>query len=541
MRRLLIAVALAALVPAAALARQAPSSRATAPRAHAEASAKPEASTDAGPAEKGESAREARSEADAAAAPVRERRSATHHSVTINGRTIGYEATAGTLTLRDDNGKPIASMFYVAYTADHGKGDPRRPVTFFYNGGPGSASLWLHMGSFGPVKIHTDSPQATHNAPFELSNNNDSLLDKSDLVFLDAIGSGYSRPLGEAKGDKFWGVDQDADAFTKGIMRYLSVADRWNSPKYIFGESYGTTRSGALAYALQSHGVQLNGVMLLSSILNYAVRDPGLDRVYIGYVPSYAATAWYHNRLANKPADLPAFLNEVRAWASGPYAQALEKGQNISAAEEDQIARQLSAYTGLPVDYIKKAHLRVDLQRFRKELLRDQHRTIGRYDSRFEGIDADDAGEGPEYDASDTGISGAFVSALHGYLADDLGYKTDMDYLQSANGANQAWDWHHRAPGQRFGALQQPDVVLDLGAAMRENPHLKVFSLNGWYDMATPFFQTEYDLSHMLIDPSLRGNVRFAYYPSGHMVYLNPDALKQLKADVAKFYDDTAQ
>jgi carboxypeptidase C (cathepsin A) len=531
MRRLAFAVALAALLPAVSYAQQA------SPRQHADEAGKPAAAG----AEAAASARAGDADADTAAAPVHERRVTSHHSVTINGKIINYEATAGTLTLRDDNGKPIASMFYVAYVADHAKGDSRRPVTFLYNGGPGSASLWLHMGSFGPVRVRTDSPEATHNAPYDFSNNNESLLDKTDLVFLDAIGTGYSRPLGDAKPEQFWGVDQDVDAFTRGVMRYLDVNDRWNSPKYLFGESYGTTRSGALSYSLQQHGVQLNGVMLLSSVMNYATHDPGLDRVYIGYLPSYAATAWYHNKLANKPADLPAFLQEVRNWAAGPYAQALEKGQTISPEEEDAIARQMSAYTGLSVQFIKEAHLRVDLQRFRKELLRDQHRTIGRYDSRFEGIDADDAGEGPEYDASDTGIGGAFNAALRDYLSEELGYHTDMPYLPSAPGANQKWDWHHHAPGQRFGAEQQPDVALDLGAAMRENPHLKVFSLNGWFDMATPFFETEFDLNHMMLDPSLRGNLRFAYYPSGHMVYLNPDALKQLKADVAKFYDDTAQ
>jgi carboxypeptidase C (cathepsin A) len=537
MRRLALTVALAALVPVVSYAQEQPqAARPSAQRAgRAEGAARPaQENVEVKVTER------TGGDADVASAPVHERRSTTHHSVSINGRVIGYEATAGTLTLRDEAGKPIASMFYVAYVADHAKGE-KRPVTFFYNGGPGSASLWLHLGSFGPVRIRTDSPNPTHSAPYDLSNNNESLLDKTDIVFLDAIGAGYSRPLGDAKGEKFWGVDQDVDAFTRGIMRYIDINNRWNSPKYIFGESYGTTRSGALSYALQSHGVQLNGVLILSSILNYAVRDPGLDRVYIGYVPSYAATAWYHNKLANKPADLPAYLNEVRAWAAGPYAASLEKGQTISPEEEDAVAKQLSAYTGLSVQFIKECHLRVDLQRFRKELLRDEHRTVGRYDSRYEGIDADDAGEGPEYDASDTGHYGAYISSLHGYLSEELGYKTDMEYLPSAPGANQSWDWHHRPPGQggAFRAQQQPDVVIDLGAAMRENPHLKVFSLNGWYDMATPFFQTEYDLNHMMIDPSLRGNVRFAYYPSGHMVYLNPDALKQLKADVAKFYDDT--
>jgi carboxypeptidase C (cathepsin A) len=437
----------------------------------------------------------------------------------------------------------MASMFYVGYVADHDANAPARPVTFFYNGGPGSASPWLHLGSFGPMVIETDSPESTHNAPFKLAANGDSLLDKSDLVFLDAIGAGYSRPLGDFKGEKFWGVDQDVDAFTRAITRYITLNHRWNSPKFLFGESYGTTRSAALVLALQRGGIQVNGVSLLSSILNYGIRNAGFDRVYIGYLPSYAAAAWYHDRLPRKPAELAAFLQEVRTWASGPYAAALEKGSDLSASDTDAIAKQLSAYTGLSEQFLKENRLRVSLSRFRKELLRDQHRTIGRYDSRFKGIDTDDAGESPEYDASSTGITGAYIGAQHDYLETQLNYHTDLQYLPSGPGINQHWDWHHKAPGATVGAPQQtePDVALDLGAAMRENPHLKVYSLNGWFDMATPFFETEFDLKHMGLDPALLGNLRFAYYPAGHMVYLNRDALKQMKQDVAKFYDDAAK
>ena len=270
------------------------------------------------------------SPADIATAPIHEQSRSTHHVWTAGGRTVPYTATAGTLTIRDDEGKPIASMFYVAYVADHAKGDAHRPVTFFYNGGPGSSTLWLHMGSLGPVRIHTDSPQSTRNAPFDLEPNEYSLIDKSDLVFLDAIGTGFSRPLGETKTEAFWGVDQDLDAFTRGIARYVTANDRWNSPKFLFGESYGTTRSAGLSYMLQDHGIQLNGVTLLSSILNYGIRQPGYDESYIAYLPSFAATAAYHNRLQNKPADLPVFLAEVRAWAQGPYSPpALAKGQDL--------------------------------------------------------------------------------------------------------------------------------------------------------------------------------------------------------------------
>ncbi|MDB5426132.1 MAG: peptidase [Phenylobacterium sp.] len=474
-------------------------------------------------------------DADIATAPLYEQAKSSHHTVTINGQTIGYTATAGTLTLRSDDGKPIASMFYVAYTADGGR-NANRPVTFSYNGGPGSASLFVHMGLAGPMHVMTDSPNATHGPPYTLTENHESLLDKSDMVFLDAIGAGYSRPLGDTKGTEFWGVDQDIDAFARGIQRYVTINHRWNSPKFLFGESYGTTRSAGLVYALQERGLQFNGVLILSSILNYGVRDAGFDHIYVTYMPSYAATAAYHHRIP-VPADLNAFLAEVRDWAAGPYQLALAKGSNISEGELDATARKMSAYTGLSVDFLKRANLRVDLARFRKELLRDQRRTLGRYDSRFTGIDSDAAGENAEYDPSDTGIHGAYVAALHEHLEKDLGYTSDLNYWPSGPNINRAWDWKHKAPGSQF-ASQVADTAQDLGLAIRQNPHLMVYSLNGLYDMATPFFGTEYDLAHMQLDPTLRNNVRFAYYPSGHMVYLNQDALRQLKADVSKFYDE---
>jgi len=477
-------------------------------------------------------------DSETALAPVVEARSVTHHQGVIGGKTIAYTATAGTLTLRDDDGKPTASMFYVAYTVGDGHGSPR-PVTFFYNGGPGSSSVWLHMGSLAPLRVATDSPKATHNAPYEMVGNNDSLLDKSDLVFVDAIGTGFSRPLGDTKLEKFWGTDQDIDAFAHGIERYLTINDRWNSPKFIFGESYGTTRSAGLAYRLQEDGAQLNGVVILSSILNYGRRDPGFDQETINYVPSYAAIAAYHNRLASPPADLQAFLREVRAWARGPYAEALAEGQDLDPARRTEIAQKLSSYIGLPADYILASDLRVSPGRFRKALLRDQRLTLGRYDARFTGVDTDAAGDNPEYDPSDTGISGAFVSAFHHYLTSDLDYHTDLSYRPTYYQSGVQWDFKHLPPGARgpYGETQA-DVALDLSAALRQNPHLLLYSLNGLYDLATPFFGTEYDLGHMQLDPQYRGNVRFAYYPSGHMVYLNPEALTQMKSDLARFYDE---
>jgi carboxypeptidase C (cathepsin A) len=467
-------------------------------------------------------------------APVEERTVSTRHSVSLAGRAVPYTATAGTLTVRDNAGKPKASIFYTAYTLD-GAPTSRRPVMFFYNGGPGSASLWLRIGSFGPMRLQTGNPEFIRPAPFNFGPNPDTLLGSTDLVFIDAPGTGYSRALGDAKGSDFYGVDQDADAFARAIIRYVTRFDRWDSPKFLFGESYGTTRSGALAYQLQERGMALNGVVLLSSIMNYGRRQPGLDRDYINYLPSYAATAWYHHKMANPPATVDQAAAEARAFAEGPYASALEKGQRISAEERDRVAKQMSALTGLSPEFIERANLRVDLSRFRKELLRDERETVGRYDSRYTGVDPDAAGESPEYDASDAAISGAFVGTLHEYLAHDLGYQTNMAYRQSASEEDGfKWDWDHKAPGVRF-TLNAPNTALDLAAAMRTNPYLKVLSLNGWYDMATPFFGTEYDLDHMMLEPAQQKNLEFRYYPSGHMVYLNPDALHAMRLDVERF------
>jgi carboxypeptidase C (cathepsin A) len=478
-------------------------------------------------------------EAGYANAPVDEQETKSRGRVTVAGQTIAYTASAGTLTIRDVEGKPVASMFYTAYTADGTKPGTKRPITFFYNGGPGSPSFWLRMGSFAPVRLRTANPEFIKPAPYDYGANPDTLLDKTDMVFLDAIGTGYSRPLGDTKPQAFYGVDEDADAFAKGILRYVTKYGRWNSPKFLFGESYGTLRSGALAYQLQDRGMALNGVVLLSSIMNYGYRQPGLDEVYINYLPSFAATAWYHNRIPNRPADVATVVAQARAFATGPYAAALAKGQSIPEAEENRVAAQMAALTGLSADFIKRANLRIDLPRFQKELLRDQRATIGRFDSRYKGADADAAGDAPETDASSDAISGAFIGSFHDYLTGTLGYKTDLPYRLSARDApGWTWNWGHRSPVRGGGQQNNPNTAIDLGAAMRGNPYLKVLSLNGYYDMATPFFGTENDLGHMMLERGQQSNLNFRYYPAGHMVYLNPDALRQMKADLARWYDD---
>lgn len=470
--------------------------------------------------------------------PVDEHTAASHGTIaTAHAGVIGYTATAGTLTIRDDKGQPTASVFYTAYTAD-GASRRARPVTFFYNGGPGSATVWLHMGSFAPVRVTTANPEYIRPAPYGFGPNAYTLLDKTDLVFIDAIGAGWSRPLGDKTGKDFNGVDSDADAFTRAIMRYVTKTGRWTSPKFLFGESYGTLRSGAVAADLEARGMSLNGVVLLSSILNYGIRQPGYDQLDITMLPSYAATAWYHNRIQNRPADLPAFLAQARMFATGPYAAALAKGSALDPAEADIIARQMSDMTGLSADYIKRADLRVDLGHFQSELLRERRLAVGRLDSRYTLNVADANADRPDDDPASAAISGAFVANFQDYAMHTLGYRTEMPYKVSAREPGWDWDWKHKGPGDRY-AQPAPNTAVDLAATMRTNPYLKVLSLNGYFDMATPFFGTEFDVSHMLLDPALRRNVEFRYYLSGHMVYLNPTELAHMHDDLANWFDAT--
>jgi carboxypeptidase C (cathepsin A) len=462
----------------------------------------------------------------------------TKHSVRIGNRSISYKATAGTLLIRDDKDQPTVSFFYVAYTADDGK-PGKRPVTFIYNGGPGSSSMWLHMGSIGPVRVANNGDQSIAPPPYRMVDNNESLLDKSDLVFIDAPGTGYSQLVGKTEGKNVYGVDQDADAFAKFITRYVSVNNRWNSPKFLFGESYGTTRSAVLVKHLQDQGMEFNGVVLMSSILDFAVAAPGIDHGYIVNLPTEAAIAWYHNKVPNKPADIASFLAQVRHFASTDYTQALAQGDALPPADAQRIAAELARYTGLSTRYILDANLRLDPSRFRKELLRDQRRTVGRLDGRFEGIDPDAAGETPDGDAASDAATGAYVAAFNQYAVSELKYTDDnQSYRPNNYGViNRGWDWKRKGSG---GWIQATYVGNDLGDAIRRNPHLKVFSANGYYDLATPFYATEFDLGHLGLDASLRKNIQYGFYPSGHMIYLDTASLTQLKADLSRFYDEAA-
>jgi len=463
----------------------------------------------------------------------------TKHDWTAGSRTVHYTATAGNLLINDDHDKPIGSIFYVAYTED-GAPSQSRPITFLYNGGPGSATIWLHMGSVGPVRVVTDSPKASAPAPFQIVPNEYSLIDKTDLVFIDAPGAGFSRVVGTGTPKDFMGVDEDIRAFDKFITRYITLNQRWNSPKFLFGESYGTPRSAALVAALNNDGIEFNGIILLSSILNYFAQSPGYDIEVKRYLPSYAAIAWYYNKVPHT-GTMEQFVQKAREFTSGPYAQALDMGDKLPPDQFDAMAKQVAAFTGLSEQYVKEAKLRISPTRFRKELLRDQDQIIGRYDARFEGFDVDSAGENAPYDPSSTGPTGPFVGAFHDYLQTQLKYMSTEPYYLHAPGA-EAWNFQHRPSGtQGFapgGGRPEPlpDTVIDLGDCMRKNPHLKVFSANGWFDLATPFFGTEHDIAQMMLPPSIASNVKFGYYPAGHMVYLNVAALKEFSGDLENWY-----
>lgn len=457
----------------------------------------------------------------------------TVHQLHLAGNNTTYKATAGTLIIRNSDGVPEASLFYTAYTLTPAAG-AERPVTFLFNGGPGSASLWLHMGSFGPQRLVTALPEPTGPAPYRIVANEETLLDRSDLVFIDAVGTGYSRALAGTPEAHFFTVDQDLDAFAHAIRRYLTLNGNWNAPKFLLGESYGATRAAGLVRTLQKMGTELNGVILMSSILNTASYEPGLDQGYVNFLPSLAAAAWHHHR-AGASLELSRFVQMAREYAAGPYAQGLALGDTIDPTEARQIAQHLAQFTGLDPTEILRHHLRVGTGYFRRALLSGSGTIIGGLDSRVAGAFVDASGMAPSFDPSMAVISGAFITAFERYVRRDLKFSSDLDYRAEVAGLNNRWDWHHRAPSGR--RLTTVDVALDLAAAMQANPRLKVYSLNGYYDLSTPFFATEYDLAHMLLPESLRHNIEFGYYCAGHMIYLDATARLSLKRDLDRFYD----
>jgi carboxypeptidase C (cathepsin A) len=430
-------------------------------------------------------------------------------------------------------------MFYVAYFRKGSKAE-NRPITFLYNGGPGSSTVWLHMGALGPKRVVTPDHNHGPAAPYQLVNNDQSLMDASDLVFIDAPGTGFSRIVGKDKEKNFFGVDQDAHAFEEFITTFLSRYNRWNSPKYLFGESYGTTRSAVLANALeQDANVDVNGVILLSQILNFDISadgpaaNPGVDLPYIAALPTYAATAWYHHKLPGNPPDLHALLAEVETFASTDYAVALQQGSLLDHDHAEAIARTLNRYTGLPVAYLEKANLRVDGGMFEKMLLNDDTSTTGRFDTRFSGPSMDPLSKEAEYDPQSAAIGSAYVSAFNDYVRRQLGYGGTKSYKSEIQVDN--WDMKHMQPNSAQQATGSLNVMPDLAAAMVYNPNLKVQLNQGYYDLATPYFGGEYEMHHLPIPAALQANIEYRHYESGHMVYARQDSLKQLHDNVADF------
>ena len=492
-------------------------------------------------------------------------------SVTVGGQSISYQAVAGTLVVHpkdwddvprdpkadransgagDDgeakNPSAEASMFYVAYFKN---GGGNRPVTFVYNGGPGSATVWLHMGAFGPKRIVTSTDAHTPAAPYSLTNNASSLLDATDLVFIDAPGTGFSRIAGKDKEKAFFGVDQDAYAFAEFISQFLSKYGRWNSPKYLFGESYGTPRSAVLINQLESdRSIDFNGVILLSQILNFDLSpdrptgNPGVDLPYQTVLPTYAATAWYHKKLPGDHKDLESLLAEVEQFAMGDYGRALAAGSDLSAADKRAVAEKLHQYTGLSVEYILKADLRIDGGEFRQNLQDDAGLTTGRLDTRFSGPDIDPLSQRADYDPQSTALGSAYVSAFNEYARKDLRYGDGKDFKHSIS-AGRNWSFVHQQPGQnqRFGSSRQgSNVMPDLANAMKINPNLKVQLNAGYFDLATPFYQGVYEMHHLPIPANLHANIEYKFYDSGHMVYAKDSSLKLLHDNVVGFIRRTS-
>ncbi|MCJ2179069.1 S10 family peptidase [Novosphingobium album (ex Hu et al. 2023)] len=479
-------------------------------------------------------------------------------SVTVGGSRIGFHAIAGTLVVHakgwedtdaldaktsgDDDapkGKAEASMFYTAYFKD-GAPSASRPVTFLFNGGPGSSTVWLHMGAFGPVRVQTADNSHTPPAPYGMVNNDASLLDASDLVFIDAPGTGFSRIAGPDKDKAFYGVDQDIDAFAQFIGQFLSKYNRWNSPKYLFGESYGTMRGAGLALALQNQSVDLNGVILLSDILNWDLMpddpqvNPSVDLPYIVALPTYAATAWYHHKLAERPDDLGTLLKQVEGFATGDYAQALMQGNALPEAERQRIAAKMAAFTGLPVNYLLKTNLRIEYGAFQKELLADRGLTTGTLDTRFTGATLDPLSKVAQYDPQGSAIGGAYIAAFNQYVRSTLHYgegkefKPDIDVYGS-------WDYRHQPPGAGKPLIALPNVLPDLAVAMKNNPTMKVMVNGGYFDVSTPYFEGVFEMRHLPVPADLQANVEYSYYQSGHMVYAHLPSLHELHDKVAAF------
>ena len=477
---------------------------------------------------------------------------ASEGSVTIDGRKIDYLTHAGTLIVhakdwddvpqnasKDEKLPPAeASMFYAAYFSKD-KTSAARPITFLFNGGPGSATIWLHMGAFGPKRVLTPGDTHPGAAPYSIVSNEFSLLDASDLVFIDAPGTGFSRISGKDKEKAFYGIEADAQAFADFIQQFLSKYSRWNSPKFLFGESYGTTRNAKLIEVLETERfTDFNGVINLSQIEIWDASpdqpegNPGVDLPYLLALPTYAATAWYHHRTTGAPKELPALLDEVERFALNEYAVALLAGSTLDAAARHAVAVKLHNYTGLAIEYIEKANLRVSGGEFSHNLRADGDITVGRLDTRFAGPTIDPLGKEAEYDPQFAAIGSAYMAAFNSYVRGELKFSPNRIFKTLPREIGEAWDIDRHTLGREFKA---PNLLPDLATAMKYNPRLKVMLNAGYYDLATPFYQGVYELQQLPIPAQLRSNIEYKFYESGHMVYAHEPSLKALHGSVADF------
>ena len=461
----------------------------------------------------------------------------THHEIRVNGKSLKYTATTGMMPIRDVKGDTEAHIFFMAYALD-GVGDAsRRPLMFSFNGGPGSASVWLHLGAVGPKRVVMLASGEMPSPPFHLVDNEYTWLDQTDLVFIDPVGTGYSRAAKPDLNRKFWNLRGDIESVGEFIRMYLTRYERWTSPMFLVGESYGTTRAAGLSGHLIDRGIAFNGIILVSSILNFqtASFSKGNDLPYVLYLPSYAATAWYHHKLsAEFERDLHKTLHEVEAWAETGYAEALAKGDRLTPAERQATVERLARYTGLEKRFIDNSNLRVPIFSFTKELLRDEKRTVGRLDSRFKGVDESAATASPEYDPSLAAIRPPYTTTVNQYIRSELGYKTDLEYYILGEGITSPWEWGPSSSRQGY-----PDTSDDLRSAFAKNPYMKLYVGSGYFDLATPYFATEYTLTHLGLDPSERGNIRTGEYEAGHMVYLEAKSLEKLKREIGAFLESS--
>jgi carboxypeptidase C (cathepsin A) len=467
----------------------------------------------------------------------------TRHSINIDGETISYTVTCGTIVLKEEaerkgekegeseGEKPRASIFFVAYVRDDVEDKRKRPLTFSFNGGPGSSSVWLHLGLLGPRRVLLDDEGFAYPPPYRLVDNAYSLLDHTDLVFIDPVSTGYSRVVPGEKPKQFHGFKKDIESVGDFIRLYTTRYQRWTSPKFLIGESYGTTRAAGLSgYLQERHGMYMNGIMLISSILNFQTADfhTGNDLPYILFLPSYTAAAWYHHRLSDDlQKDLQATLAEVEAFAMGDYANALMQGDDLKDEERLLVSRRLARYTGLAEDYIDGTDLRIEIFRYTKELLRHTKRTVGRLDSRFKGIDRDSVGERFEFDPSMNNITGPYTASLNDYVRGELKYESDLPYEILTERVN---PWSYAEFENEY-----VNVAERLRKAITSNPYLKVYVANGYYDLATPYLATRYTFKHLGLDKSLLNNIRMGYFDAGHMMYIHIPSLVKLRADLVDF------